>query len=717
MKHLTLFLLIASMLNCAVLTGAPTISRIFPVSIPARMPNPEITITGTGFDPSGSISLNDFTFTLASLGASVNSAGTEIIIPAPVGSTEQFIFQPGALSVTVTVGTETSLPNLPFSYLTAVGDWQALLPYAPDQNGTTFHPSPLFLYNANDFSQPPEEVTLDNFQLKQLSNVVIDPTGNLAYMFGLEPPVVASAPPYLGVYDLRTGTLTTHNLGSAPYSLAVSGGGVLALSPSGDSILIGTRQPGGLSPGQIIQLSTSTFGLQHSYNFNAENRFYANSIAFLPNSDRYAYVAGAAPSYEQITSYQPKIYQLDLSNGGLNFYDEERPVYNDACIAPYPVNADYAGTYQEMVLSQFHISQSVFALFYSNLPSTTNLPIQLSGFSSGFSSQATQILTAPNSEQTFVTNLTIAPHPVSIAIITGQPDSPEITNTIELPISEVRPLLGMALTPDGSKGIATINHNVNPASGQFVLFNPSQPTAPVEIVGPLTTSHGIFNFPAITPDQAPVAYANHSVSGLTVTFDASQSLSPTGFSPTHNGIATYEWDFGDSTTTTTTTDPLISHTYVSSGTHTVTLKVTNIYGTSSGALKFFGTMNYTNPSVKAGPDIFYPSVYTFQVTVSGCNPNLFPPTRAILQKFCNKVCFTYKVKFHPPFIGPAPANYLIYADANRTKLLKTIPASSGPPYVAQFQSCNQNPCFYLFSQDEHGNLSCTYTKVCLKCKC
>ena len=76
---------------------------------------------------------------------------------------------------------------------------------------------------------------------------------------------------------------------------------------------------------------------------------------------------------------------------------------------------------------------------------------------------------------------------------------------------------------------------------------------------------------AITPDQAPTASWKLSLPpapNLPVFFDASASSSPVG------SIASYTWNFGDGTSQTTTS-PLTSHAYVSAGTYSVKLTVTN----------------------------------------------------------------------------------------------------------------------------------------------
>ena len=95
-----------------------------------------------------------------------------------------------------------------------------------------------------------------------------------------------------------------------------------------------------------------------------------------------------------------------------------------------------------------------------------------------------------------------------------------------------------------------------------------------------------FGFCAITPDQAPTARFTPTMSGATVTLDASASSSPVG------SIATYAWDFGDGQTETTTS-PTITHTYATGGTFAVTLTVTNTGGTST-VMTYTGQMTNNN---------------------------------------------------------------------------------------------------------------------------
>ena len=70
-----------------------------------------------------------------------------------------------------------------------------------------------------------------------------------------------------------------------------------------------------------------------------------------------------------------------------------------------------------------------------------------------------------------------------------------------------------------------------------------------------------------SPNQPPVASFTFSVSDLTANFDGSDSTDADGT------IASYSWDFGDSTPNGSGVTP--SHTYAAAGTYTVVLTVTD----------------------------------------------------------------------------------------------------------------------------------------------
>jgi PKD repeat protein len=104
---------------------------------------------------------------------------------------------------------------------------------------------------------------------------------------------------------------------------------------------------------------------------------------------------------------------------------------------------------------------------------------------------------------------------------------------------------------------------------------------------------GFFHTPG-----APVAnftfWPDVGVVNKTVIFDASASYSPLGFD-----IVNYTWNFGDGNITTVNT-PTINHTYSSTGTYTVSLRVTDSEGTvSSEATKVLSIVEKRNVKVSS----------------------------------------------------------------------------------------------------------------------
>ncbi len=107
-----------------------------------------------------------------------------------------------------------------------------------------------------------------------------------------------------------------------------------------------------------------------------------------------------------------------------------------------------------------------------------------------------------------------------------------------------------------------------------------------------------YTFVFASENKSPVANFSFTpalpTAGETVTFDASSSYDPDGY------IVSYSWDFGDGSTTTTTSST-IQHTYSSPGTYTVTLIVTDNDGYTNSTSKqidiTFATLTiFTSPS-------------------------------------------------------------------------------------------------------------------------
>ena len=88
----------------------------------------------------------------------------------------------------------------------------------------------------------------------------------------------------------------------------------------------------------------------------------------------------------------------------------------------------------------------------------------------------------------------------------------------------------------------------------------------------------VFYDPYLMPPIANFTYFPHTpFEYQTVTFDGSDSFNNIG------SIEGYEWDFGDGTTTVTSS-PVIDHVYEDIGTYSVNLTVTNEYGLTNGTI-------------------------------------------------------------------------------------------------------------------------------------
>jgi YVTN family beta-propeller protein len=127
---------------------------------------------------------------------------------------------------------------------------------------------------------------------------------------------------------------------------------------------------------------------------------------------------------------------------------------------------------------------------------------------------------------------------------------------------------GIAITPDGSTAFVTdqLSDTVTP-----VDLASSTVGTPISLGTSGTNPVAI----AITPDQAPVAHLNVTLApnGSPSTLDASASTVAYGT------ITSYDWNFGDGTTQTTTT-PVVTHTY-SGGSYTASVTETSSAGTST----------------------------------------------------------------------------------------------------------------------------------------
>jgi len=169
----------------------------------------------------------------------------------------------------------------------------------------------------------------------------------------------------------------------------------------------------------------------------------------------------------------------------------------------------------------------------------------------------------------------------------------------------------------------------------------------------LTRVSNIFgnNAAVITPDQAPVAAFTATASSASplASFDASASLSPIGT------VVSYLWDFGDSSSATTST-PTTTHTYAVAGNYTVTLTVTNSAGTSATQLFTGQTMSNNGNSFATDSQ---------SITVGGSTPPSPPSSISKPASFKAKA-LTKKLKLHAKWkTVPGAVAYEVYSHSRK----------------------------------------------------
>ena len=147
------------------------------------------------------------------------------------------------------------------------------------------------------------------------------------------------------------------------------------------------------------------------------------------------------------------------------------------------------------------------------------------------------------------------------------------------------------ITPDGQYVI--IPNEMTSGSG-------ASPGSLIAIMG-VTSASSTYQLVYLTADEdverlsgggllrapGPVSLFTTTAYGPTILFDASLALQVSG------EIESYEWDFGDGQTATTTF-PVTSHEYSERGPFTVSLKVTNAFGESS-SVSYAGQVVYSHP--------------------------------------------------------------------------------------------------------------------------
>ena len=239
----------------------------------------------------------------------------------------------------------------------------------------------------------------------------------------------------------------------------------------------------------------------------------------------------------------------------------------------------------------------------------------------------------------------------------------------------------IAITPDNQMAYVTVGANA------VVPIDVESDTAGA----PIFVGNGPYGI-AITPDQAPVAIfsaAPDASNGLTIFFDASNSVSPVGT------IVTYGWDFGDGTITNTDT-PTITHTYGTQGSFDVTLTVLNSAGTSTFPL-FTGQTVSNN----GGPNALLSR--TIEVSAPVAEPIRPPVNLRGRQKkngSARQPDFVNILTWETPTTGATPVSYRIYRDSTLTKAIAVVRANKKLRFEDHDRKKGKTYTYFIVSVDQ-----------------
>ena len=202
----------------------------------------------------------------------------------------------------------------------------------------------------------------------------------------------------------------------------------------------------------------------------------------------------------------------------------------------------------------------------------------------------------------------------------------------------------------------------------------------------------------MSPDPAPVAsfFAKMQPPGIATLFDASASISPIGT------ISTYAWDFGDGGMLIANV-PIVSHTYTSVGSFTVTLTVTNSAGTSTSQV-FSSRFMSNNGGPSATLSQTYPAAPSDGKGFQNCCR--YPTQTDIINV----------ITWNAPAIGELPVAYYIYRDALQTDLIGIVSADGPFKFEDHNRRQNITYTYFIASVSSQGLIS-SYISVTVQPKC
>lgn len=607
-----------------------------------------VTISGSGFTGTTTV---DFGTTPAAFFV-VNSDSTITVISPP--------HIPQVISVTVTTPGGTSADN-ENSFFTYQGNWQAYVSSGDDDIVSVINVST----NAVTATVP----------------VGDRPDGLALTPDGAEVIVANHNDDTISVIQTLTNTVsnTILSTGSAPSSVSITPDGTQAyvsnfFGASVTAIDISTNTvnatiPVGLNPTVISIMPNGTQAfVPNSVDTTVSVIDPATNLVIATP------IVGTAPNAIGITPDETKAYVVNIGSGNVSVIDTATDLVITTILvgaSPSAIAITPDGT-EAYVTNEGDGNVSV-------IDTATDLVVDT--ISVGASPVC--LIITPDGTRVYVVNSNDG----TVSVIDVASHS--VTDTITVgggPVS-------IAITPDG-KQIYISNNDDSTVS----VINTTTNTASTIPVGSEPQVIGI------TPDQAPLARFSGNVQpvGAPSTFDASGSVSPTGL------IANYFWDFGDSTTLSTT-NPIVTHTYTAPGTFTVTLIVTNTAGTSLdqifnfSAYSIFTQFGAGIPLTNNGGPTAETS-QVFEIII------IAPPTnvvgRVCKQEFVASNAFV-KILTWDPSVTADVVSY----DIRRNGVLIANVLASGPLFFADPGRCNQADVYTITAITNTGLESTPVTVV------
>lgn len=564
LSRLLKFFLSLCFFSASILTAAPVITQISP-SVGPSTGSTNVTLTGTGF--TGATAIN---FGSAPAGGFIVLSDTTAIA-APNAHTPQ------VTTVTITTPSGTS-PATDNTFFTFQGSWQAYVPNGDDDTVSAINVDAQAVVATIPADQRPVSVALT-------------PSGSQAWVINFGSTVT--------IIDTATNTV----INTIPVAFDPE---AIAITPNGTRAYITSRVAQVVT---AIDIATQTI------------------ITTIPVGDCRALA---------ISPNGTRVYVANVNDNNVSVIDtSSNTVIATVTVGTVPLALTTTTDGTKVYVANF-LSSSVSVIDAATNTVITTIPVGSLPNAIALTPDGTRAYTANGSgsvsvidiaTNTVIATLPVGANPVAIAVmpdnavtadpirayvVNGNDDTVSVidvaTNTVIATIPVGGGPVAIAITPDGKQVYVANNDD----SSVTLISTETNTVIRTILVGGEPIMIGI------TPDQAPLARftINAQGVGLPTTFDASDSVSPTGT------IANYFWDFGDGNTLSTAS-PVVTHVYTTTGTFTVVLIVTNTAGTSLTQILGFYSYNGGTASPPITNNNGGPTARTSHVLVITAPPAAF----------------------------------------------------------------------------------------------